>query len=270
MVNRAGPTFAFRLSEITGIAAPDVARAYTAARQIFKMRDTWADIEAMDNKVPYPVQTQMLYFASGLIERTTLWLLRHRRPPLDVAATVDYFEDGVAELVAALPRPLAAENRLRLKRRTRNLVSSGVPQELANRVSAFIPLSSALDIVGVARDAGRDVTTTASVYFDLGARLHLMWLRDKVSELDVASHWHMLAKSSLRNEFHSQQRALTAKVIRLNDSGKPKKIVEHWSAENRQPLDRYGKLMTELMAAGKVDFAMLSVALSEVQLLKHD
>ena len=39
VVDRAGTTFIFRLTEETGMAAPDVARAHTAAREIFGLRD---------------------------------------------------------------------------------------------------------------------------------------------------------------------------------------------------------------------------------------
>ena len=44
VVDRAGTTFIFRLTEETGMAAPDVARAHTAAREIFGLRTLWAQI----------------------------------------------------------------------------------------------------------------------------------------------------------------------------------------------------------------------------------
>ena len=247
---------------------PTVARAYTGARQIFGMRELWRQIEALDNRVAARTQTRMLLDAVGLIERATLWLLRNRKAPLDIAETVEFFEEGVGALAASLPRPLAAENRLRLKRRTKELVSQGVPAELAVRVAGLIPLSSALDIVDVAKAAGRDVGL-ASVYFALGAKLELLWLRDQVANLPTQSHWHLLAKSSLRSDFHHQQRRLTAAALKAGRGNQAKSLVNAWIDENRPGYDRYKLLMGELRSSSGFDYAMLSVALSELQTLSR-
>ncbi|NIW04256.1 MAG: NAD-glutamate dehydrogenase [Gammaproteobacteria bacterium] len=269
MVNVAGLSFAFRLSEVSGMDPPSVARAYAGARQIFGMRELWHQIEALDNRVAARTQTRMLLDAVGLIERATLWLLRNREAPLDIAETVEFFEEGVGALAASLPRPLAAENRLRLKRRTKELVSQGVPAELAVRVAGLIPLSSALDIVDVARAAAREVGLVASVYFALGAKLELLWLRDQVANLPTQSHWHLLAKSSLRSDFHHQQRRLTAAALTAGRGGQAKSFVNAWVDENRPGYDRYKLLMGELRSSSGFDYAMLSVALSELQTLSR-
>ncbi|HEV8044719.1 MAG TPA: NAD-glutamate dehydrogenase, partial [Rubrobacter sp.] len=87
LVNRNGPSFVFRLGEETGAAAPDIARAYMAAREIFSMRTLWDGVEALDNTVEARVQTRIMLDARRLVERATRWLLRYRRAPLKVGAT---------------------------------------------------------------------------------------------------------------------------------------------------------------------------------------
>ena len=51
LVDRAGTTFAFRLGEETGAPPSILARAYAVAREVFGMRQYWAAIEALDNRV---------------------------------------------------------------------------------------------------------------------------------------------------------------------------------------------------------------------------
>ncbi len=51
LVNRMGPVFAIRAQEDTGAEVAAIARAYTIAREIFAMRDLWAAIESLDNRV---------------------------------------------------------------------------------------------------------------------------------------------------------------------------------------------------------------------------
>src|ERR671915_1346074 len=96
LVNRNGPSFVFRLGEETGAAPPDIARAYMAAREIFDLRTLWDGVEASDNNVEAAVQTRMMLDARKLVERATRWLLRYRRPPLDIEAAISYFSEGAA------------------------------------------------------------------------------------------------------------------------------------------------------------------------------
>ncbi|MDQ3590646.1 MAG: NAD-glutamate dehydrogenase, partial [Actinomycetota bacterium] len=76
MVNRCGTSFAFRLNEETGASWPEIARAYTAAREAFGLRDLWAQIEALDARVEAQTQIRMLLDARKLVERASRWLLR--------------------------------------------------------------------------------------------------------------------------------------------------------------------------------------------------
>ena len=103
LVNRAGTTFAFRLGDETGAGADDIARAYAVAREVFGLRGLWAEIEALDGRVPAATQTAMLLRARILLERATRWLLRNRRRPIDIAAAVARYAAGAAALAEALP-----------------------------------------------------------------------------------------------------------------------------------------------------------------------
>jgi glutamate dehydrogenase len=268
MVNRGGPNFAFRLSEETGASPADIARAFTTAHEIFEIDELWAEIESLDNKVAAATQIQMFIDTIGLVERGTRWLLRNRRAPLDIATAVDYFRAGVSELTESFPKPLEAENRLTLRRRTKHLTSNDVPSTLAARIGSLFALSSALDIVEVARMGTREVVYVASVYFTLAAHLEFEWLRREIAALRTQNRWHTFAKSALRNDLHIQQRHLTAEVLenaRRNASAKT--VVASWIAANQEVVDHFTALMSELKASDSVDFPMLSVALREVHRL---
>ncbi|MCB1826709.1 MAG: NAD-glutamate dehydrogenase, partial [Candidatus Competibacteraceae bacterium] len=63
----------------------------------------WSAIEALDNQVPASVQITMIGYSQRLLERASLWLLRHRRPPLAIEAVVKQFNPGVTTLMVELP-----------------------------------------------------------------------------------------------------------------------------------------------------------------------
>ena len=109
MINRVGPTFAYRMHELTSAAFANIARSYYAAREIFDMRTIWSSIEELDNTVPAQSQFEMLKFASGLLERATIWLLRHRSHPLNIEETVKYYRNDVEALASELSIVLSRE-----------------------------------------------------------------------------------------------------------------------------------------------------------------
>ena len=268
MVNRAGPTFAFRLNELTGASYPHIARGYAVAIEVFGLRELSAQVEALDNQVADAVQKSMLSDISGLIERATAWLIRNRPEGMNISDTVEFFRDGVSALVESYPRSLAASNRLQQKKRAQKLAAAGVPQALATRVAHVIALSSALDIVEVARETDADVDHAAGIYYGLGDRLSLHWLRELVSELQVRNHWQAMAAFSLRNDLHDQQKSLARLVIGAGAKARGRRALEHWVKSNAAACERFEQLIADFRASRDVDFAMLSVAISQVKALQ--
>src|SRR5207237_1267807 len=98
LVNRMGPTFVPRAQEDTGAEPAQIARAYTAAREIFEMRDLWTQIEALDTRVPAKLQYGIAFETSRLLRHVTYWLLAARRRELQVDAAVAEFRSGVRQL----------------------------------------------------------------------------------------------------------------------------------------------------------------------------
>ena len=101
------------------------------------------------------------------------------------------------ELAKSMPKPLASQDRLDLKRRVKKLVDAGVPRDLAQTVGMVTPMSLALDIVDVARQSERDIPMVASIYFNLGIDLEFHWLRRQIADLSVQTHWHNRLSHSL-------------------------------------------------------------------------
>ena len=80
-------------------------------------------------------QTAMLLEGRRLIERGTRWLLRNRRRPLDIAATVAHFAPGAAALYESVSRLLDPHEAATLGRKADELQRAGVPRDLAMRVA---------------------------------------------------------------------------------------------------------------------------------------
>jgi glutamate dehydrogenase len=266
LVNYAGTTFVFRLGDETGAGAADVARAYTAAREVFELRALWGEIEALDGRVAAETQLAMLLSSRVLLERSTRWLLRNRRRPLDIAATVSHFAPGATAVSEALPALLGPTEREVARDEVAKLEAAGVPPALVQQVVHLETLVPALDILEVADSAGVEVVSAAEVYFALGARLELHWLRDKIVALPRDTRWDAMARAALRDDVYAEQAALTAEVLRAGaDRRSPGERVEVWLSQNQAPLERCMQVLADMRAAGPPDLARLSVALREVR-----
>jgi glutamate dehydrogenase len=263
LVNRAGTTFAFRLADETGAGADDIARAYTAAREAFGLRGLWSEIEALDGLVPAETQVAMLLKARILLERATRWLLRNRRRPIDIAATVARYAPGAAALAEALPGMLGASELEVGRKKTAALSEVAVPPELAQRVSQLEALVPTLELVEIAAATELDVVTAAEVYFALGARLELHWLRERIVDLPRETRWEAMARAALRDDVYSEQAGLTAEVLRAGAG------VEQWLSANAAAVERSLQVLADIRAGGTLDLARLSVAVREMRNLIH-
>jgi glutamate dehydrogenase len=266
LVNRCGPSFVFRLGEETGAEAPDIARAYTAAREIFSVRTLWDGIEGLDNTVEARIQTRIMLDARKLVERATRWLLRYRRMPLDVQATISHFSDGARELAESIPAILLDGDRAAVENAAQRLMDAGVPQDLAERAASLGPMFSALDITDVANANGESLDSTAAVYFTLGDRLKLHWLRRHIETLPRDNRWRTLARSALRDDIFNQQAALTAEVLRNTPQDEPAdERIEAWTKTNEGSVHRTMQVLTDINSSGTFDLSTLSVALREIR-----
>ena len=270
MVNRGGITFAFRLGEETGADDADIARAYLVAREVYGMNGTWDAIEALDNVVGAEVQVSMLRETRKLVERAARWLLRNRPRPLDVDRDIGHFAAGAAALRRGLRDLVADPSRAAIDSAAGRLVECGVPDPLALEVASGNDLFSALDVVEVAKGAGISVEEAASVYFTLGEKLDLRWLRDEIAALPRENRWQALSRAALRDDLYAQLSALTSDALRLDvGEATPAGRIDAWLEQNRIPVARCRQILGDLESAGRTDFTMLSVAMGEIRALRQ-
>jgi glutamate dehydrogenase len=247
-----------------------VARAYTIAREVFDVRRLWKDLAALDNVVPAKVQLELQAEGRKMIERSALWFLRNRRQPLDIASTVSHFAPGIASLAQELPKLLAPADSEALDRLAERFCAQGVPAELATRVASLDALFSGLNVIEVASSCGETVETVAAVYFSLGYRLDLHWLRDQIARLPAETHWQTLAQGALRDDLYSEQRELTAEVLRPGTADRDAEtLIDSWMEENRSSVERTNAILADLKEAERLDIAMVSVALREIRNLSE-
>jgi glutamate dehydrogenase len=270
MVNRVGPSFVTEMMAETGAEPADVARAYTVVRESFALRSLWARIEGLDNQVSAEVQLQMMVAVGRLVQRVTLWFLRHEPAPLEMSACNAAFRPAVevlsAKLEEILPRAVLSD----LRRRERNLVKEDVPQDLAWRVASLHDLAAAADVWRIAQASGRPVDEVGRIYFVAGDRFGLEWLRHRSSRLTADGRWQKAAITAVVDDLFDHQSDLTRQVLEAYDGdGGTRKAIDAWASKRRGVVARTEEILREIRSAKSLDVAMLMVADDQLRRLVH-
>ena len=266
MTNRAGPTFVREAVDQTGAAPAEVVKAYLISRRIFDLSRLWREIEALDNIASAAVQTRLNLDILRLIERSTIWLLRNGPQPLEINLTIERFAGGIRTLAGKLDRFIAEETRAEIEREARHAVEAGVPEPLAREIARLEPLYSGCDIVRIATGRKRGVEDVARVYFTIGQRLGLDWLRRCAAMLPAETEWQGAAAAAVVDDFYVQQSELTLRI--LDAAGRARDpTAERWWTANQRSVSRAESVIADLRAAGNADLAMLTVANREIRSL---
>jgi glutamate dehydrogenase len=268
LVNQAGTTFAYRLGMETGATMEDLARAHTVASVVFRIPELLAAVRALDTIVPADLQTRMRLDGRTITERATRWLAVNRRPPIDIAWQIGFFEAPIGRLLEELPDVLVGREHDLFTQRRNALVKAGVPDDLAVRVAVLPPAYAGLGIVETSLTTGTDLMEVARVHFKLGEHLALGQLLERIVALPRTDRWQTMARAALRDDLHAVQTALTAQVIQLTEEGPDAKArVKAWAQSDAVVVDRARGILREIVESESFDLARLSVGLRVVRSL---
>lgn len=265
LVNHMGITFVQRLKESTGMSAANVAGAYVIVRDLFRLPHWWAQIEALDYKVPAELQLQLMDELMRLGRRATRWFLRSRRNELDAARDVAHFAPRIEALVGRLDELLEGPAREQWLARYQSFVEAGTPEELARVVAGTSHLYTLLPIIEAADVTGKDTSEVATAYFAVGGALELSWYLQQITNLPVETNWQALAREAFRDDLDWQQRAITVSVLQMAEG--PQEIearVALWLDQHQRLVDRWKAMLVELRSATGTDYAMYAVANREL------
>jgi glutamate dehydrogenase len=108
------------------------------------------------------------------------------------------------------------------------------------------------------------------MYFTLGTRLHLHWLRDQILALPLGDRWHSLARGALRDNLYMLHSTLATEVLQ----GGPRELdlrgrIETWMTQNAVPLEHWLQLLSEMRIQEPYNLTMLSAAVHSLENLIH-
>lgn len=268
IINRMGLTFVHEMRRQLGVKGVDVATAYFIVRDLLDLISLWRDLESME-MLPTSFQTELMLTIYENVKRMTDWFVRFNATRRDTEEIIDFFKPDFLSLREKLPYFFPSKQFKEYNENYKHYQYIGLSDHLATRLLTLSALVSAPDMVLLSKELKIDIKFVAKVYFALGQQLGFEWLRKAALGLSGETHWSQGAANALIEDCYINQRALTKKVLTCD-----------------QPLDKLFKedgtitedalhsmdiesLLSDLMNAATVDFAMMTVINRRLRMLAY-
>ncbi|MBL6664880.1 MAG: NAD-glutamate dehydrogenase [Rickettsiales bacterium] len=267
VVNRVGISFISQISRDSGFGAVDVVKNFIIACDSFRLRETWENIENFDGQIDPEIQMQMFLGANKLIERSIVWLLRNNVKG-SIRPCIEKFRKISDDLFKVFPKVLGKNSKESFERKVEFYCMKKVDKKVAIRVAAFDPTSSLFDIAQISFETKLDLETIARIYYEVGNRFSLKWLRGKVSKLETTNHWQKLSNKSILDDLYNCQQKIAKEIIDFNCKEKNVcsiESVEQWICKMQFLVNRYDKFIADLRSNSDQDLSIFIVALNRLK-----
>lgn len=264
LVDAAGISYAFRITEDVGVGPIDAVRTYVATDAIFGVSDIWRQIRAAN--LPVALSDRLVLDTRRLIDRAGRWLLNYRPQPLAVGAEINRFAAKVKELTPRMSEWLRGDDKAIVEKEAAEFASQGAPKDLVYMVAAGLYRYSLLDIIDVGDITEIDSAEVADTYFALMDRLGTDALLTAVSELPRLDRWQSLARLAIRDDIYASLRSLCFDVLAVgepDESGEEK--IGEWEQISASRVERARRTLSEIQESGAKDLATLSVAARQIR-----
>ena len=265
MVNRIDTFYLHLAIESSGYKFCDIARAYTITRDLFNIHNLWLEINALDGKVSVEDQVKLYIIIKKFIMRSTNWLLRNYRGKLDIASAITEYQTKIKELYDIIGNCVVGSFKDSYNLEKLYLSDMKIPEDIACKISLLSPLSSAYNIVEVSNKYNVPVKQAADIYFEIGNRFDIAWLRSMANRLVADNSWEKLALRGFKDELYDIHRRIAASIfehITRYDGN-----LEKWYSRNDKHIKLFDRFINEIKSQTVIEYPMIDLALKKLNLV---
>jgi glutamate dehydrogenase len=271
VVNRMGITFISQFALDNGYSIPEIVKAFIISCDSFGIKEFWEEIENIkEEQVSHHIKMQMFLSANKLIERSINWLLKNPvKKGESLQDVISQFKIIADQLSGFLSNVLAKNSRESFERKVDKYRLNNVEIELAQKVAAMDPIASTFDIAQISKESKFDLESIAKVYFAVGTRFSLKWLRSRISSISQENHWQKLSTKSILDEIYNCQMQIAKQIVKFSCKEEVCNInsVERWANHLGFLVDRFDNFIKEFKAQTNPDLSVYIVALNRVKSL---
>ena len=269
MINRCGPSFPSRTMTSADCDVVALVTGYEAAKLALDFERLWAEVQALDLKVPATGQLALFRRLSAALRGATFWLARRAgREDLDVAELTARYVPGFRRLHALMPDILSPAERAAVDLRIVEITSKGAPVDQARAASVLGPLTNAADLVDLAEASSWPLPNAARLYYATGQAFAFDRLRAAAGEFRVGDIFERTALRRLIEDLLVEQAQLTRAIMTYagtaeagDTDARAAEAVSTWSRLQPDHIRAARRIIEEIeIGAAAWTFAKLTIA----------
>jgi glutamate dehydrogenase len=269
MINRCGPSFPARIMAAAGCDVRALTAGYEAAKQALDFEQLWAEVEALDLKVPAKALLALFRRLVASLRGATFWLARRAgREGLDVAALTHRYGPGFESLHSLMPDILPPVERAGVDQRIAQLVEAGAPAKAAQAAAVLGPLTNVGDLVDLAEASSWPLPNVARLYYATGAAFAFDRLRAAAGEFRAGDIFERTALRRLIEDLLAEQAGLTRAIMAFaggaeagKDDAHAAEAVAAWARPRPEQARAPVRTIEEIESSGGAwSFAKLTIA----------
>tara|TARA_Y100000052_G_scaffold27564_1_gene36495 strand:+ start:35166 stop:39995 length:4830 start_codon:yes stop_codon:yes gene_type:complete len=263
IINLGGPTFIHRVKERAGVEAASIARAFVASKEIFALAPLLRKIDGLDNQVPADIQIGLHRDIINALRRQVFWLAKTRSIDGRIDDLVSLYKPDVQRLLTSGADTLSPYESDLFEKQCAEYREQGAPSSVAESVAIILSMTSATDIVDLARRTGQDVIKIACLFSSVGSVFRFDELRQTALNMTLDQHWDRLAVRGLVETLLVQQNSLAERISAnngnsdLNNFAEAKVFVDEFVTQHEDEYKRLQLLLAELEQSGAWTFSKL-------------
>ena len=267
VVDYTGIYFVSQISQTTGHKISDVIKAIIVAAESFDLLDTWKRISDINWGVTHQTQAEMFHIANKLMERSVLWLLKNNIKG-ELGKIIPSYREIARELSAVLPKVMAEDSKKAYVEKISYLESKSVKdKKLITNVASMDPVASAFDVSKIAVSSDQKIPAIAKIYFEVGTRFSLKWLRSKLQLIPIRNSWDRVSIKTITEDLYNMQMQISKEIVGgyCKKSSCDTRAVEKWIDKDDFAIARYDGFIAEIK---DVDINDLSIYFAILNKLK--
>ena len=258
VVDLMGMTFVHRSIRDTGATPVEVMRAALIAFEVLDVAGLEARLERAAESVGGTIELDALDGLVASVEGVVRWMLLNDLTGVDVGRFVDAYRGPLTAVRSQITDLLPGPERRRLATEVRRAVRAGWDEAIATDLAALGYLPSAMGVVEVAQRTATPIPDVSRLFFALGERLRLGWLRDRLTELPTADNWAKIAIGGLVMDLRQVQRDMTERYVRAR-AASPRMSVDAFLARTPNVVKRYDDALARIEADEALSLASAGV-----------
>ncbi|MCJ9669153.1 MULTISPECIES: NAD-glutamate dehydrogenase [unclassified Neorhizobium] len=262
-INRGGPGFIQQMSDMTGATAANVVKAAFLARDGFELPKLWAEIDALDGKIPGQLQNDLYARTTETFAEATHLILQTQVGSGDVDGAMSRLKAAIKGLRSSL----AGEDFVETAARASELEAQGIPASLAREILLLSTLVLVPEIMLIADRTGETMARATESYFTVTETFRINRLIGAGERISTSEHYESLALSRSLQQLASARRDIV--IAAMTAHPKEKKPLEAWVGGDRVRVNRIGAELVTLSESGELTLPKITVAAGLLSDLAH-